>query len=158
MAEKNMSNNWLWAGRYVAVILLSVILAAALGNMGLFEKTTLAGKLNAAHIVQFLGYGAALTIFWMLGLRATRTLQQQGGKALALLHLILPVVSLIVMALAYSVLLLLFKPFMGATLASIFNWTFIVLILACAGWLVMAVFNQSAPLTELLIGKKAKGE
>ncbi len=155
---QNISNNWMWAGRYIAVILLSVILAAALGNMGLFEKTTLAGKLNAAHIVQFLGYGAALVIFWLMGLQATKTLQEQGGKGLALLHLVLPVVSLIVMALAYSVLLLLFKPFMGTTVASIFNWTFIVLILACAGWLVAAVFNQSAPLTELLIGKGGKGK
>ncbi len=155
---QNMYSNWMWAGRYLAVILLSVILALALGNMGLFEKTTLGGKLNAAHLVQFLGYGAALVIFWLMGRRATQTLQQMGGKTLNFLHLVLPVVSLIVVALAYSVLLLLFKPFMGTTVASVFNWAFIVFILACAGWLVMAVFNQSAPLTELLIGKGSKSK
>jgi len=152
--DKNALGDWVWVGRYIAVIALSLILAAALGHMDLFEKTTL-GKLSAAHIVQFLGFAAALVIVWILGQRATIVLQKQGGKGLLLQHLILPVVSLFVVALAYPVLMLLLKPFLGATLLSIFNWTFIVAILACAGWLVMAVFNQSAPLTALLTGKKA---
>ena len=156
--NKKTDAGWVWVGRYVAVIVLSLVLAAALGQMSLFEKTTLSGKLNASHIVQFLGYGAALVALWMLGLRATIALQQHGGKWAVLQHLILPLVSLIVVALAYSVLLLLLKPFLGATVASIFNWTFIVAIVACAGWLVMAVLNQSAPLTALLTGKSDKAE
>ena len=146
--------DWTWAVRYVAVMVLSLVLAAALGHMDLFEKTMLGGKLSASHIVQFLGYGAALATLWVLGRQATITIQQQGGNMLSLQHLILPIITLIVVALSYSVLLLLFKPFMGATLTGVFNWTFIVLILGCAGWLVMAVFNQSAPLTALLTGKK----
>ncbi len=148
------TNNWGWMGRYVAVIVLSLILGAALGQMSLFEKTSLAGKLSASHIVQFLGYGTALVSLWLLGQRATVVLQQQGGKWGVLQHLILPLVSLIVVSLAYSVVLLLLKPFLGATVQSILNWTFIAAILGCAGWLVMAVLNQSAPLTELLTGKK----
>jgi hypothetical protein len=156
--NKKADTGWVWAGRYVAVIVLSLILAAALGQMSLFEKTTLAGKLNASHIVQFLGYGAALAALWMLGLRATIVLQQQGGKWAVLQHLILPLASLVVVALAYSVLLLLLKPFLGATAAGIFSWTFIIAILACAGWLVMAVLNQSAPLTALLTGKEDKAK
>jgi len=156
--DKMADTGWLWAGRYLAVIVLSLILAAVLGQMSLFEKTALAGRLTASHIVQFLGYGAALVTFWMLGLRATIVLQQQGGKWAVLQHLILPMDSLIVAALAYSVLLLLLRPFLGATAASIFNWTFIVVILACAGWLVMAVLNQSAPLTALLTGKEDRAK
>lgn len=152
----NVNNGWLWVGRYVAVIVLSLILAAVLGQMSLFEKTSLAGKLNASHIVQFLGYGTALVAFWLLGWRSAIFFQQQGGKWAVLQHLVLALASLIVVALAYSVLLLLFKPFMGATVASIFNWSFIVAILACAGWLVMAVLNHAAPLTELLTGKKGE--
>jgi len=156
--EKNANETWVWVGRYIAVIVLSLILAAALGHMELFEKTSLGGKLNASHIVQFLGYGAALVALWMLGQRATIALQQHGGKWSVLQHLVLPAVSLLVVALAYSVLLLLLKPFLGATAASIFNWTFIAAILVCAGWLVMAVLNQSAPLTALLTEKNDKAE
>ncbi len=146
--------DWLWVGRYVAVIVLSLVLAAALGHMELFEKTSLGGKLTASHIVQFLGYGAALATFWELGRRATIAVRELGGHWAVLQHLILPLVSLIVLALAYSVVLLLLKPFLGATASGIFNWVFIAAILACAGWLVMAVLNQSAPLTALLTGKR----
>ena len=149
MSDKNMENDWGWAVRHVVVILLAIILAAALGNMSLFEKTTL-GRLSAAHVVEFLGYGVALVIGWMLGRQATIYVRKQGGKLLAFQHLILPLVSLIVVALAYTVLLLPLKPFLNATLLSIYNWLFIVAILACAGWLVMAVLNKSAALTEML--------
>jgi hypothetical protein len=152
-SENKTEGGWAWLGRYIAVIVLSLILAAALGQMSLFEKTTLAGKLNASHIVQFLGYGAALVAFWLLGLRATIALQKQGGKWGVLQHLILPLVSLIVVSLAYSVMLLLLKPFLGATVLNVVNWTFIAAIVACAGWLIMATLNQSAPLTKLLTGK-----
>ncbi len=154
--EGKAYQDWVWVGRYVAVMALSLVLAAALGHMQLFEQTTIGGKLTASHIVEFLGFGAALVTLWILGQRATMVVQKLGGKWAGLQHLILPVVSLVVVALAYSVALLLLKPFMGTTAASIFNWLFIVAILACAGWLLMAVFNQTAPLTALLTGKGKK--
>lgn len=149
--EQNSQNEtgWNWVGRYVAVIVVSLILAAAIGNMELFVKTTIGGKLSASHLVQFLGYGAALAAFWVLGQRATIVLQRQESKWAFMQHLILPVVSLIVVSLAYTVLLLLLKPLMDPALRNIYNWIFIAGILACAGWLVMAVLNQSASLTAL---------
>lgn len=144
-----MGNSWNWAGRYVAVIVVTLVLAASLGSMGLFEKTTVfSGRLSASHLVRFLGYSAALVAFWLLGQRATIVVRQQQGRWSFLQHLILPVVSLIFLATAYSVALLLLKPFMDAALHNLYNWLFIVAILAAAGWLVMAVLNQSAPLTE----------
>jgi hypothetical protein len=159
MEQNNQKSAGLdWIGRYVAVILLSLVLATAIGNMDLFVKTTIGGKLNASHIVQFLGYGAALVAFWVLGQRATMALQQYAGKWSFLQHLILPAVSLIVVSVAYSVLLLLLKPVMDAALHNIYNWVFIMGILACAGWLVMAVLNQSASLTALLTDRKSVGQ
>lgn len=157
-SNQEVDAGWTWVGRYVAVIVLSLILAAALGHMELFEKTSLGGKLNASHIVQFLGFGAALATLWILAQRTTIAVGKLGGKWSVLQHLILPAVSLIVVALAYSVLLLLLKPFLGSTAASIFNWTFIAAILACSGWLVLAVLNQSAPLTAMLTEKKDKAK
>lgn len=151
---KQADSGWNWVGRYVAVIVLSLILAAAIGNMELFTKTMIGGKLSASRIVQFLGYGAALVAFWVLGQRATVVLQRHEGKWSFLQHLILPAVSLIVVSLAYTVLLLLLKPVMDAGLHNIYNWIFIVAILSCAGWLVMAVLNQSASLTALFTDAK----
>lgn len=142
---------WNWIGRYIAVIVIALILAAAIGSMELFIKTSVfGGKLNAAHLVRFLGYGAALAAFWMLGQRSTIALQQRGGRWSFLQHLILPVVSLIVVSIAYSVALLILDPMMNAALHNIYNWVFIVAILACAVWVVMAVLGQSASLTSAL--------
>lgn len=140
--------DWSWTGRYLAVILVALILAAAIGSMELFAKTTIiSGKLNAAHLVRFLGYGTALAAFWMLGQRSTIALQQHGGRWSFLQHLILPVVTLIVVAAAYTVAMLVLKPMMDASLNNIYNWVFVIAIIACAIWVVMAVLGQSASLT-----------
>lgn len=144
-----VGNDWSWMVRYVVVIALASILAAALGHMDLFMKTAV-GKLSAAHVVEFLGYGAALVLTWLLGRQATITVQKQGGKLLSMQHLILPVVTLIIVSLAYTVILLLLKPFLDTTLLGIYNWLFIALILVCAGWLVMAVLDKSAQVTDML--------
>ena len=142
---------WNWIGRYIAVIVVALILAAAIGSMELFIRTSVfGGKLNAAHLVRFLGYGAALAAFWMLGQRLTIALQQRGGRWSFMQHLILPVVSLIVVSVAYTVALLILNPMMNATLHNIYNWVFIVAILACAVWVVMAVLGQSASLPSAL--------
>jgi hypothetical protein len=67
-----VKQDWNWVGRYVAVIVVSLILAAAIGSMDLFAKTfVIPGKLSAAHLVRFLGYSTALAALWMLGQRAT---------------------------------------------------------------------------------------
>ncbi len=156
--QRNAMGDWGWTVRYGAVIVLSLILAGALGHMDLFVKTSIGGKLTAAHLVEFLGFGAALVLTWLLAQRATIVARQLGGKLAPLVHLILPVASLVVVALAYSVVLLLIKPFLGATLTSVVNWLFIAIILACAGWLVMAVLDKADPVTDLLTGQKAHGK
>lgn len=146
---EQMKQDWTWVGRYVAVIVVALILAAALGSMDLFAKTfVIQGKLSASHLVRFLGYSTALGALWMLGQRATIALQKNGGRWSFMQHLILPVVTLIVVSSANSIALLVLKPMMNATLNNIYNWVFIVGILGCAVWVVMAVLGQSASLTE----------
>lgn len=145
------NTDWNWVGRYVAVIVVVLALGSAIGSMELFAKSSVvSGKLTAAHLVRFLGYGTALAALWMLGQRSTIVLQQRGGHWSFLQHLILPVVTLIVVSSAYSVTLLIFKPLLVAALLNIYQWVFIVAILACAIWVVMAVLGQSASLTKAL--------
>ncbi|MGB9093787.1 MAG: hypothetical protein WCB93_06715, partial [Gallionella sp.] len=143
--------DWNWVVRHVAVIVVALVLAAAIGSMELFIRTTVfGGKLSASHLVRFMGYGTALAAFWMLGRRSTIALQQLGGRWSFLQHLILPVVSLVVVSIAYTVALLILNPLMDAALHNIYNWIFIVAILACAGWVLLAVLGQSASLTSAL--------
>src|SRR3989339_279337 len=146
MSNGNRVNQeWNWVGRFVAVIVVALILAAAIGSMDLFERTfVIEGKLSASHLVRFLGYSTALGALWMLGQHATIYLQKNGGRWSFMQHLFLPVVTLIVVASANSVALLVMKPMMNASMHNIYNWVFIVAILACAAWVVMAVLGQSA--------------
>lgn len=155
-----LSMNWNWAGRYVAVIVVALVLAAVIGEMPLFGKTFLvSGKLNAAQVVRFLGYGTALIVFWIFGQRLTMVLrQQQGSRWAASYNLILPVVTLIVVSALYSVILLVMRPLMDVTLQRIYDWMFILAIIACAIWLIMALLGQSDALTEALIGTVRKTE
>lgn len=138
-----------WIGRYVAGIVVALILATAIGSMDLFTKTMISGKLSAGQMVRFLGYGTALAAFWMLGQRLTQMLRQRGGRWSFLQHLILPLVSLVVIAMSYTVLLLVLGPLLSASLLNIYNWVAIVAILACAVWVVLAVLGQSSALTEV---------
>ncbi|MDH2919559.1 MAG: zinc ribbon domain-containing protein [Sideroxydans sp.] len=149
----NLETNWNWVGRYVAVIVVSLILGAALGGMPLFAKTYLiSGKLNAAQMVRFLGYSTALVAFWMLGQQLTTVLRQHSGRWAALQNLLLPLVTLIVGSAMYSVLLLVLAPLLDATLYKLYDWTFVLAIIACAIWLIMAVLGQSDALTEAFTG------
>lgn len=141
--------NWDWAGRYVAGIVVALILATAIGSMDLFAKTMITAKLSAGQMVRFLGYSTALAAFWMLGQRLTLVLRQRGGRWAFLQHLILPLVSLIVIATSYTVALLVLAPLLNATLLNIFKWVAIAAILACAVWVVLAVLGQSSALTEV---------
>jgi eukaryotic-like serine/threonine-protein kinase len=155
---KNSQLNWNWVGRYVAVIVAALVLAAVIGEMPLFGKTFLvSGKLSAAQVVRFLGYGTALIVFWILGQRLTIFLrQQQGSRWSASQNLILPIVTFIVVSALYSVILLVMRPLMDVTLQKIYDWMFILAIIACAIWLIMALLGQSDALTEALIGASRK--
>ncbi len=149
--------SWNWVGRYVAVIVLALVLGAAIGGMPLFAKTFLvSGKLSAAQVVRFLGYGTALVVFWVLGQRLTVVLRQQEGRWKVLQSLILPVVTLVVVSALYSVILLVLGSLLGGTLQKIYDWMFILAIIACAIWLIMAVLGEADALTEALTGSSRK--
>lgn len=144
-----MNENWSWTGRYVGVVVIAVLLAAALGSMDLFQGTTvLDKKLSASSIVRFLGYGTALVVLWLLARRAAMVLRAQSGRWSFLQYLLLPAATLIVVACAHSVVLLVLRPVLDASSRNVYNWLFIAGIIAAAAWLVMALFNQSSSLTE----------
>lgn len=149
MNESNIvKEDFNWAGRFVATIVVAWLLATIISNMDLFEKTyVIHGKLSAAHLVRFLGYTTSLVALWMIGQRAALELKQRGGRWSFMQQLILPVVSLIVVASTNSVALLVLKPLMNPAMHNIYNWVFIFAILACAAWVVMAVLGQSSSLT-----------
>lgn len=145
-----MKERWIWLVRYVVVIILALVLAAALGEMELF-KTTKFGKsgLNAARLVQFLGYGGALAVLWLMAQRAAALLPANDERWNVLKSILLPLATLIVVASGQAVLLLVLGPVMNRAWQQTYNWVAIVAIVAAAVWLVAALFTGSASLTGL---------
>jgi len=153
-----VNERWTWLVRYIVVIVLGLILAAALGEMDLF-KTTRFGKsgISAARLVQFLGYGGALFFFWLLAQRAAQLMPSGDERWKVVKSITLPVATLIVVAAGQAVLRLLLGPVMNRVSHQAFNWIAITLIILAAAWLVAALFTGSSSLAPLFGGRRARG-
>jgi hypothetical protein len=136
-----MNDRWSWVVRYAVVILSALILAAAFGEMALF-KTTKFGEsgLNAARIVQFLGYGGALAVFWLLAQRAAALLDSHDPRWSTVKLILVPVATLIVVGFGQAVGLLLLGPVIGKAGVQIYNWMAVLGIVIAAGWLLAVLF------------------
>ena len=145
-----MKERWLWLLRYAVVIVLALVLAAALGEMELF-KTTRFGKsgLNAARLVQFLGFGGALAVLWLMAQRAASLLPSGDERWNVLRSILVPLTTLIVVASGQAVLLLVLAPVINKAWQQAYNWVAIVAIIAAAAWLVAALLTGSASLSPL---------
>ena len=156
-----MSDRWIWAIRYAVVIVLALVLALALGEMDLFKTTRIGTSgFNAARLVQFLGYGGALLIFWLLAQRAAQLIEGKNSAWSLLKSILLPLATLIVVGSGHAVALLILGPLMNKTWLQIYNWTFIVAIVLSAAWLVAALFTGSSSLAPLFErgGRSARGD
>ena len=150
-----MHKDWGWISRYVLVIVVALVLGGIIGELPLFKQTTLGTpKLNASALVQFLGYGGALLLLWLLGRKASEQFRGQPRTAF-LSYIILPLITLIVVAAAYSVLLTILRPFLDAGPRNIYNWIFVLGITASALWLSIASFQHSDPLADLFKSDRA---
>ena len=152
-----MSERWSWTIRYAIVIAAALILAAAFGEMALF-KTTRFGKtgLTAARLVQFLGYGGALLVLWMLADRAARIMPGNDPRWNVLKSTLLPLTTLIVISAGQAVLLLLVGPLMNKAWQQIYSWVSVSAIILSAAWLLAAVLTGSSSLAPLFGGRVAR--
>jgi hypothetical protein len=115
-----------------------------LGQIPLFRETAV-GKLHASDLVQFIGYGGAMVIGW-LGARQLSADPPDDWKWLMPYRaLILPVITLAMVAIAYGVLLYVCEPFMSKSGKTVYNWFFIAGIVASSAWLIMTWVMKCAP-------------
>jgi hypothetical protein len=152
-----MNERWSWVIRYLVVIAAALILAAAFGEMALF-KTTRFGKtgLNAARLVQFLGYGGALLVLWMLARRVADLLPGHEPRWNLLKSTLVPLTTLIAVSAGQAVMLLLLGPLMNRQWHQVYNWVSITAIVLSAVWLLAAVLTGSASLAPLFGGRVAR--
>lgn len=146
-----VKRDWAWISRYLLVIVIALLLAGVIGEFSLFKQTTLGTpRLTASALVQFMGYGGALLLFWLLGQRASSQFRNGGGRPAFLSFIIVPLVTLIVVAGAYTVLLQILRPFLDPGLRNVYNWIFVLGITVSALWLAVALFHHSEPLVDLI--------
>ncbi|HYA58954.1 MAG TPA: hypothetical protein VED85_01215 [Burkholderiaceae bacterium] len=144
---------WLWIGKYVIVIIAALALGAVLGSLEVFRNTMIgSARISAGALVQFIAHSGALGLLWALGYRHAGQLRRGSGSAAHLSTSVLALVSLIVAASYYEVLLRFLAPLLSPDVKSYLDWTFIVIILATAGWLLWSLFVHS----EAVIGAISK--
>ncbi len=133
-----------WMMQYGVAVILAACFAAALGHLPLFRGTTV-GKLHASDLVQFLGYGGAMVVAWF-GARELAAEPPEDWKWLMPYRaLVLPVVTLLMTALAYGVLLYVCEPFLGKAGKGVYNWIFVIGIVSASVWLILTWVQKCAP-------------
>lgn len=149
-------NNWIWIGKFVIVIAAALVLGEALGSLALFKSATLGTpKVTAGSLVRFIAHAGALVLMWLLGQRLAQQIRAPGGGLARLAEPVLALITLIVTASAYVVLINFSAPFLGEGVKTLLDWTFILGILAAAVWLVWALFQNSEAVMEA-IGKSGR--
>src|SRR5260221_12101577 len=96
-----------------------------------------------------MGYGGSLLLLWLMGQKAASQFRSGRGRAAFLSFIVVPLVTLIVVAGAYTVLLTILRPFLDAGPRNIYNWIFVLGITVSALWLAVALFHHSEPLVDL---------
>lgn len=135
----------IWMMQYGVAMVLSCTFALILGHVPLFRETAV-GKLAASDLVQFLGYGCAIALAW-LGARQLAADPPDDWKWLTPYQaLILPVTTFATVIVAYGVLFLVCGPFLNKFSRGIYNWIFIVSIVAAIAWLILTWVRTCAPL------------
>ena len=149
-------NNWIWIGKFVIVIAAALVLGEVLGSLELFRSTTLGTqKVTAGSLVRFIAHAGALVLLFMLGQRVTEQIRALGGGMARLADPVLALITLIVTASAYVVLIKFSAAFLSDGFRTMLDWVFILGILAAAVWLVWALFQNSEAVMEA-IGKSRK--
>jgi len=140
---------WFWIGKYVVVIVAALVLGSVLAGLEPFKSATIgSAHVGAGSLVQFIAHSGALALLWALGLRHARQLRRAGGPSAHLADTVLALVTLVVAASAYGVLLRFITPMLAPEVKPFLDWTFIICILAAALWLLWVLFTDS----EALIG------
>lgn len=151
-------NNWIWIGKFVIVIAAALVLGETLGSLELFRSATLGTpKVTAGSLVRFFAHGGALVLLWMLGQQLTQQIRALSGGMARLADPVLALITLIVTASAYVVLIKFSAPFLSEGFRTMLDWVFILGILAAAVWLVWALFQNSEAVMEA-IGKSGKAK
>ena len=143
---------WTWVLRYGVACFFALLLAAILGGSRLFHDTTLgADGPTAADVVRFLGDGAALLLVWFAAVRAAAALPKDGSWRSFLRQTLVPLATLVVLAVGYGVPLFVLRPFLDQPAMMVYGWLFVLAILGAAFWLAWAAYQNAEALNSIVV-------
>jgi eukaryotic-like serine/threonine-protein kinase len=141
--------SWFWIGKYLVVIVAALVLGSTLAALEPFRSAEIgSAHIGAGALVRFIAHCGALSLLWALGFRHSRQLRGVSGPSRHLADTVLALITLIVVASAYGVLLHFIAPMLAADVKPFIDWLFIVGILAAALWLLWVLFTDSEKVIE----------
>jgi hypothetical protein len=144
-----------WMMEYGVAMLLAVLCTVVLGHLPLFREATV-GKLRASDLVQFIGYGGAMLFAWMGARQLAMDPPEDWRWLVPYRSLILPLTTLLIVALAYEVLLYACEPFLGKAGKEVYNWTFVIGLMGCCAWLIVTWIQTCAPQLASMDGRRLR--
>lgn len=144
-----------WMTQYGVAILLAVTMGLILGHIPLFKEAAI-GKLRASNLVQFLAYGGALAMMWMCGHRLHRQWPDEWKRFTPFRSMLLPVLTLVVMAAGYQVVSFLVEPFLGKAGKSVYKWVFVIALVGASSWIIATWLFSCAPFVTSESGRKGR--
>lgn len=140
---------------YGVALILAFLLAMILGQVSLFRETSV-GKLRASDLVQFVGYSGSLMIGWLGARELAKNPPAEWKWMVPLQGLVVPLATLLAIAIAYGVLLFVLEPFLGKSSKVMYNWVFIAAIVVDSIWIVLSWVWKCAPLVAAMESRKLR--
>jgi hypothetical protein len=144
-----------WAMEYGVALFLAFLFAMILGQVSLFRESSL-GRLRASDLVQFVGYSGSVVIGWLSARELARNPPAEWKWIVPFQGLVVPCATLLAITIAYGVLLFALDPFLGKLGKVIYNWVFIVAIVAGSIWLILSWVWRCAPLVAAMEPRKLR--
>ena len=144
-----------WMMEYGVAIVFAALCAVVLGHVSLFREATV-GKLHASDLVQFIGYGGAMVLAWFGARQLAADPPDDWKWLMPYRALILPAATLASVGLAYRVLLFVCEPFLGKAGRDIYNWGFVIGIIAACAWLTITWVQKCVPLVSGVESRRFK--
>ena len=153
-----MSKIWTWAGPYVMATFWMLVLGMLLSRVPLI-KHPWGDSTNQAvsHVVRAMSYAAALFMIWLLSVRTTREIPDDG-KALTFLRSILrPLMAVMVLFTACKILLNMATPLLGSAAGFSLQWTISIVMAMSVLWLTVAWVRHSHALIAFFEDPRGRG-
>jgi hypothetical protein len=144
-----------WVMEYGVALALAFLFAMILGQVSLFRESSL-GRLRASDLVQFVGYSGSVVIGWLGARELARNPPVEWKWIVPFQGLVVPCATLLAITIAYGVLLFALDPFLGKLGKVIYNWVFIVAIVAGSIWLILSWVWKCAPLVAAMESRKLR--